>query len=150
MGYCASWDGTIKFKQDITNEIIEECEYVFNELHYEPAEKTLTLYGNGKYHSDEVIYFLDAIKNITESGEVKFCGDDGAHWRFIFRENKWIEESGDVYYDSFVVDKDEFIGQIIDIIQDCLDEKRGETIEGEWYDEVAEKLKNIMKAWDVF
>lgn len=148
MGYCASWSGYIKFKQDIANEIIEECEYVFVELHYEPSDRTLGFYGNGKYYSDEVYNFLNNIKEITESGEIRYYGEDETYWRFIFKDNKWVEESGTIVYEF--QDKDEFIGRIIDVIQDCIDNPRGKIIEGEWYDKVSEELTSIMKAWSVF
>ena len=150
MGYSASWDGHIKFKKDITNNIIEECEYVFTELHHDPVNKTLEFYGNGKYHDDEVYSFLNRITNITESGEIKFHGEDDTHWRFIFKDNEWKEESGKVCYESDFGDKDEFIGRIIDVIQDCIDNPRGYIIKDEWYDEVAGELEDIMKAWDIF
>lgn len=52
-------------------------------------------------------------------------------------------------------DRSEFIGQIIDMIEDFLDEKepRGTEeayIQGEWYDLLAGRLANIMENWSVF
>lgn len=51
-------------------------------------------------------------------------------------------------------DRAEFIGQIIDIVEDFLDKKEPrETkeayIQGEWYDLLAGKLTDMMKNWDV-
>ena len=47
-------------------------------------------------------------------------------------------------------DKEEFIGRIIDVMQDCLDNPRGEIINGGWYDEICDELTAIMKYWKVF
>lgn len=51
-------------------------------------------------------------------------------------------------------DRAEFIGQIIDVVEDFLDKKepRGTEeayIQGEWYDLLAGKLTDMMKNWDV-
>ena len=46
--------------------------------------------------------------------------------------------------------KEEFIGRIIDIMQDCIDNTRGDIIEGRWYDEIYDELVDLIKAWKVF
>lgn len=156
MGYTAEWGGHVVFNKAPSEEILSKIKYVFNDI-YRSEEKIISVGGYDKYHEEDVYELLDGIAKDTESGEIEYSGEDNSYWRFIFKDGKWIEESGWIYYESELPkintaqgDKEEFLGRIIDVMQDCLDEHKGETIEGETYDNIRNKLTAIMKAWCVF
>ena len=107
-----------------------------------------------KYYEDDTYEVLDKIAPLVESGEIEYSGEDESHWRFIFKDGTWNEEYGYIHYESELTkaeeDKEEFLGRIIDVMQDCLDDPKGKTIEGDWYDKIHSELEFIMKAWEVF
>ena len=74
--------------------------------------------GCDKYHDYEWTDLFDKIKDICLEGEADFAGEDGEHWRFIFRDGKWVEENGEICYEG---DKPEEKGisrdRVIQILQ---------------------------------
>lgn len=154
MGYYATWGGVLGMKEAPPKTAMRDLNNVFEDAYYDSKKKTLELYGHEKYHEDDVYNALNEIKDIVESGEIEFTGEDDSHWRIYKEDDEWREESGAVYYESEINtaqnDKDEFIGRIIDIIQDSIDNPKGDTIKGEWYDEIADEITSIMKTWKVF
>ena len=153
MGYYADYDGYIKFKNVPSDEDLDKLRYAFGEC-YRSEETMFAVYGHEKYYEETIIDYLDRINELTEYGEIEYYGEDNCHWRFVFTDGEWIEEQGFVYYESELNkakdDKEEFLGRIIDVMQDCLDNPKGETIEGTWYDNVKKELESIMYAWKVF
>ena len=98
MGYCANWDGSITFKTMPDKERMKA-------LHEELCQTYVngpTVYYSGyaRYHAEDIDAVLESVAPSTESGEIYFTGDDGAHWRFVFKDDKWIEEEGYVIYES--------------------------------------------------
>lgn len=53
-----------------------------------------------KYHYDSWMVFLECLEPYTLEGEVEFTGEGGDHWRFIFKDKKFIEQNGRVVYDD--------------------------------------------------
>lgn len=153
MGYYATWGGMIKFKVKPSKEIITELKHIFNETYYDSDRRYFDFGGEDKYDEEKFSAILEKINPITERGEIEFTGEDNSHWRWIFKDGLWKDESGYVYYDSEINEarenREEFIGRIIDLVQDCIDDPKGETICGEWYDEIYDELYAIMKAWKV-
>lgn len=154
MGYYASWIGSIKMKEAPEKSTISDLKYIFDDVYYDSKKKVIELSGHDKYREEDVCVALNLIREITESGEIDYTGEDDSHWRIYFKDGEWEDESGAVYYDSEIHlaqdDKDEFLGRIIDVIQDCLDNKKGEIIEGDWYNQIVKELEAIMRAWKVF
>jgi hypothetical protein len=153
MGYYASGNGTINFKEEPSEELLKNFGWVID--YYKYDNKSISVGFNDKYNEDAIEAALNELAPYTKSGEMEFVGEDGAIWRFIFDKDEWKEESGTRMYDSEIPDfrgdrKDDFIGYIIDIIQDTMDNPRGEIIEGEWYDRVAAELEDLMYNWKVF
>ena len=56
-----------------------------------------------KYHEEDVEDGLEKLLEIApiKDGECNFTGEDDAHWRFVFRNGKWIEQSGRVVYEDY-------------------------------------------------
>ena len=122
MGYFANYGGRIKTKcltkdeerkivHDLNAEEFLDLDYlpcpsafenfdIFIEESGEQGNKSYAfeMYGNDKYHEDDVVGFLMKVKPFVETGEIKYCGEDGTHWRFIFRSGNWYEENGEVVY----------------------------------------------------
>lgn len=152
MGYYATWDGYIKTTKVPSEEVLNEIDNCFGDYSFED-KKCISVYGTAKYYEEDVLGCLESIESITEEGEIQFTGEDTTHWRWIFKDGAWKEESGNVYFDSDVFDmsqKDEFLGRIIDVIQDCIDNPQGDIIKGDWYDKISDELDSIMKAWKVY
>lgn len=152
MGYYATWGGQIKFKDKPSKDIIEKINDCF--VCYDQNENTLSVGDYSKYYEDAAYEVLDKIAPLVESGEIEYSGEDESHWRFIFKDGTWNEEYGYIHYESELTkaeeDKEEFLGRIIDVMQDCFDDQKGKTIEGDWYDKIHSELESIMKAWEVF
>lgn len=156
MGYYASYDGYIRFKNNPDKETMD-C--LYNTLDcYSCKNDSLevTFSGDEKYYENEIYEVLDKIKPFVEEGKLEYHGEDEYYWRFIFKDNDWVEENGEVYYESQLPplkkgeDQAEFVGQIIDIAEDCLNDSEEVLIENERYDIFIEKLINMMKEWKVF
>lgn len=150
MGYYASYSGSLKLKENIDQDDKNELYDAFEDLEYDEKTKLLCISGHSKYYEDEIETALNYIKNNVEEGSIEFTGEDDCHWRFIFKNGSFTEESGYLMYDSDFPEKNDFLGKIIDVIQDTLDNPKGEIIEGEWYDEIKGELEELMKNWHVF
>lgn len=135
MGYYASGEGTIKFKDETAEEIISNYIQKFKEIFecVECSKSEISFNGYDKFYSDEIEELLDEITPNTESGDIEYVGEDYALWRYHFDGTAFIEENGSVTYPSESEgeirekissnDKAEFVGQIIDIFEDFLDER---------------------------
>lgn len=152
MGYYATWGGQIKFKEKPSEKIINKVNDCF--VCYQKDDKVLHVGDYSKYYEEDATGTLTEIAPLVESGEIEYSGEDDNHWRFIFKDGTWDEEYGSVYYESEMStaqeDKEEFLGRIIDVMQDALDHPKGETIDGKWYDDIKKELESIMRAWKVF
>jgi hypothetical protein len=115
MSYSAKSEGFIDFS-DVLNvedgealkkDLEDVFEYVFSSYYGvdekgNRKEKTCVyLYSNDEYDWEDCQDALEAtLKYGVEKGHVEFCGEDDELWRFIFKDNRWIEESGKVVYES--------------------------------------------------
>ena len=107
MGYYASGNGFIKLKRrpfekelEKLNELIEEY---FNCDYFDKEQEFSVTYEYGNYYGDdgflEMLNEANAVCGV-ESGEILFDGDDDCHWRFVFLDGKWIEDTGRIIYDK--------------------------------------------------
>ena len=150
MGYYADYDGYIKFKKEPGDDVRNAIENSFNVC--EEDELSYSLNGSDKYYEDDVFEVLGKTEEDCEKGEIEYRGEDGCIWRFIFSDGEWFEENGFVkYIDSGVdhEDKEEFIGEIIDIFEDALGGSEV-LIKDDKYDQIAEQLNQLMKNWNVY
>lgn len=168
MGYYAYYGGNVTFKEKLSEELIKAGQDEFETFHYDEVRNEVEICGHDKYYEDSVYNFLQLIEPYTKSGEIEYQGEDNSFWRFKFIRNKWDEESGHVYYESEVPqiktneDRLEFLGEIIDIFEDFLEEKgvmwendeRDECDDsaifyGTEYAQVEDQLDSLMRGWNI-
>ena len=154
MSYWANYSGTIKCKDSILPEIIDLFSEYFENAYYDNKDNEFDIDGYTRYYGEDVSKALEIINPYCISGDINFHGDDGEHWRFIYKDGEWRKEEGLIFYESDLPqpagNKEEFLGCIIDVIQDCLDNPEGKRIEGQWHDKVSDELSAIMEHWKVF
>ena len=110
MGYYASYEGTITFKEKPSIKIINEIRSIFAKDFYcgdysftsTGATLTLEFYGYEKFYEDDFKVMLFKVSNLLEiaDGSVEFVGEDGENWRYIYDDGKWYEQAGRVVYDG--------------------------------------------------
>lgn len=162
MGYYASYEGHIRFKEKPSDETIRIICDFFGDHDYDVDGLGVSIYGNDKYYEDYIEEGLSKIEPYVKDGEIEYRGDDEALWRFIFKDGKWTEEYGKIYYESDtppkVEKKDipEFLGQIVDIFEDVLEKhnisqnNEDPIIYGEIYDTITNELNLMMKRWSIY
>ena len=157
MGYYASWEGFIRFKTKPEKEQLEALHDALCCDDFNQSALTASYSGYSKYYGEDIGEILDSVAPSTEEGELTFTGDDGAHWRFIFKNKEWQEENGFVYYESdlpkTIKDITEFLGQIIDRAEDVLEKHLPKhelpIFYGNVFDEMYCELKDLIKSWGV-
>ena len=180
MGYFATWEGTIVFKGKPSDDQIKDlekefCEADLLEPKYDPENRwSVNLYGSGNYSESGVYEALNALNDIAISGELECAGEDGCLWRISYKDGKWSGEYGTTVYNKDealkafppVPDNErcEFVGQIIDIFEDFLEEKgitisnpeKDETdddntaiIYGSDYGYCQNRLEEMMRNWKI-
>lgn len=104
MGYYASGEGGVFVKPendiDEVYRILEDYMLVDSIEASDPPRFIGLLWEYSKYYDDSVIEALDLIADKISSGELRFVGDDGYQWKFVFEDGKWIEKDGEVLFDS--------------------------------------------------
>ena len=139
MGYFATWEGTIIFKGKPSDDQIKDlekefCEADLLEPKFDPENRwSVNLYGSGNYSESGVYEVLNKIVPFIISGKIVFSGDEDAHWKIEFVKGKWEEDNGSIVYSKNDAlsefppvsedDRAEFIGEIVDIFEDFLEEK---------------------------
>ena len=111
MSYYATGHGDITFKK-LLNEnekklIRKELESVivdtveFDDVIGNESYTTIPIFTNSKYDDDVTAYALDKIAEIAEiqDGIIEFTGEDWATWRFVFKDDKWIDQIGITDYE---------------------------------------------------
>ena len=180
MGYYANWEGSFEFKEKPQEEQIkilkrEFCSIYVYEPKYSPDKKwSVGVCGSGDYSEADIYDALEKLTPFITAGEIKFSGDDDIHWKIELNDGNWNESSGNLIYSKDEalskyppVDDDErceFIGQIIDIFEDFLEEKgieipnperpaddeeNGAIIYGSDYGILQDDLEQMMRAWKI-
>ena len=168
MGYYADYDGNITFKDKLPTELIKAGQDEFETFHYDEVRNEAEVCGHDKYYEDSVYDFLQLIEPYTKAGEIEYQGEDNCFWRFIFKGGKWDEENGSIYYETELPqiktneDRLEFLGEIIDIFEDFLeekciswenDERNGDEdaaiFYGTEYGYIQDQLELLMRGWNV-
>lgn len=162
MSYRAYGNGTIQLSQDLPYDLCDDLEVYEAEIH---DDNELSICCDGNYHEDEIIEFLEKIKPYASSGEINFEGESGDFWRFILKDGEWLEQNGHISY-SLVSELDnpakaEFIGQLIDQVEDALCENMNELktrmnagpdeplIEGKLYADISARLCKTLSKWNL-
>ena len=144
MSYYATGSGSIQFNNRLDEKTIMSIEEKLDECgmdFYNSYDKKLK---NGDCESkvtviecsndsnylgdDEVKEILDEIRDVSQidSGEIEYVGEDGSHWRFIFKNGEWEMQPGTVKYDESGFGNDDKIythdeaAKIVDIFENVL------------------------------
>ena len=168
MGYYATGGGSISFLAPLTKEQKKAVEDALDQAWYE-----FDLYQNDSvidfWVPDKYCYDTDMMLNriaeiaFVESGSCSFAGEDGEHWRFVYdpKSNKFLEEDGTVVYgfiprtwDMGSSNRKEFLGQIMDGIEDFLESKNknptgGAILRGQDYDRLSAQIEDTLVKWGV-
>ena len=106
MSYYATADGSIRFKNRISEEQFEDLLDVLLEVfeEYDTKDNYQQVFFGGHIKYDDDIV-LELLSNVTddyeiEEGEVDYIGEDSALWRHIFvdGDGEWKEQNGKVVY----------------------------------------------------
>lgn len=176
MGYYADVDGYIQFYNPLTNErkekLIDLLERSWYECTIADDNMSVSFFSGEKYYYETDTMLNTIAENFSiKTGSVECHGEDGANWRFQYvngtPHGTFVEYTGRVVYDDEVPvgenDTGEFIGQIIDVFEDFLDEKgivipnedkeqSGEdaaNIYGMDYGMIQSQIEGIMRRWNI-
>lgn len=105
MGYFCTAEGTMKLKKNADIKAVEKIFtdwYEMNDGSWGREANTIWLYLNDKYRNDEIEDLLYKTIPFIKSGEICYCGEDGALWRhkFINKKKTWVEQDGHVVYSN--------------------------------------------------
>lgn len=53
-----------------------------------------------KYDETEILELLNMLAPYTQEGCISYTGEDSEHWRHIFLDGQWVEQSGQVCYED--------------------------------------------------
>lgn len=111
MGYYANGSGTMTFMcasdaklKEVGNLLSDAWfEYTVENVSSE-GKYTIDFYADNKYHGDEIDALLAAIAQLVSmtDGELAYVGEDGEHWRFVYKpaDMSWHEQNGYIVYED--------------------------------------------------
>lgn len=135
MGYYADGNGSIDFARILNSAERDRLNTVMSDTWFEYDMGSglnrdyVDFWTGEKYHGDLVMNALNELAKIAPilDGYLKYIGEDGANWKFEFRNGEWVERNGLIVYDGDGViasrNRAEFLGQIIDVFEDFLESK---------------------------
>lgn len=186
MGYWASGSGSAMLKDDVDrktliSELSKEDKWGCSFMNlYNVVVGNHTIFfeeNDDHWHEEDLMEFFNIIKPYITQCEATYVGEDYYHWKYRFNKesDKFESVDGEVYYGGLISDENklEFIGEIIDGIEDFLTAKgisfpetkqemldAGMTEEdveendvvlfGENYDAISSVIEDVCKAWNVF
>lgn len=112
MGYYADVSGTITFDRVLDEKTFEtvaklasnmfecECEREYKPKPDKDAVSSIDINDWNKFWAEDVLETLNDISSAAPIlyGEVYYHGEEDEHIRFVFENDEWIEEYGDVEY----------------------------------------------------
>lgn len=164
MGYYVKGEGVITLKEKPTEKQLETLKNVLYAAdgYFDWQDNDLYLFSNGKYYESEIYAALDSLTSFIAAGCVKFAGEDGAHWRFVFRNNEWEKENGQIVYGKKIpaeIKEEniiEFYDDVIDAVEEVFEKHSDEwnredpmLVDAAYY-ETIEKFDEIMKKWGLY
>ena len=136
MGYYADVNGFIEFSNPLNADRREELCKILEDAWYEvdmgANSMFVDFYSGDKYYyeTDDMLNRIAREFSVTE-GTVECHGENGEHWKFVYvpaiPHGRFKEFYGHVVYDDecrvSINDRLEFLGQLIDVFEDFLEEK---------------------------
>ena len=116
MGYYATSEGSITFKESFPKDKIEDFfdnalevsseDGGFEENQDSKKTNTYMIWESGKWHMDEMLTMLNALNEECHpfvEGYIEYIGEEGEYWQYIYKDGEWIEENGNrIYGDHFI------------------------------------------------
>lgn len=65
-----------------------------------PGLYHVSLSYQGDYEEYQMAALLDALAPFTAEGCISYVGEDGALWRFLFQDESWVEQYGEIRYST--------------------------------------------------
>ena len=92
MGYTATGRGYIQFipgNEELIKELLENSPFDWD---WDNDDGGLSIWQCEKYYDDKYNEVLAKLTPFVKFGELEFVGEDGSMWRFVFRDDKFVEE----------------------------------------------------------
>lgn len=104
MDYWAKGSGDATLKENVDRhklgEILDEVidEYC-SDMEYNFDDERIYFNENDTHwHEEYTMKFLDALTPYITEGCAEYKGEDNCRWRYILKDDKWVEQSGMIYY----------------------------------------------------
>lgn len=138
MGYYADVSGYIDFMNPLPQEKMNRVVSILEQEYYVSVMSGnigVDFYADDKYYRETQEMLDDIAKEfLIKEGNVECHGEDDEHWCFRFERDassmhgKFVEYAGKIVYgyERQVMEDSrmEFVGQLIDVFEDFLDEKK--------------------------
>lgn len=104
MGYWAKGSGDATLKENVDRdklrEILDEViDKYCSDMEYDFDDKRIYFNENDTHwHEEDTMKFLDALTPYITEGRAEYEGEDNCHWRYILKDDKWVDQSGMIYY----------------------------------------------------
>lgn len=100
-----------------------------------------------------MVGLLDELKPYISEGLIEYTGEEDTHWHFSFKDGEWTESNGRIIYDDepFIqkTETEEFIGQLIDQVEDIIASSDTVVFKGNKFDELKKKFAEVLSNWKV-
>ena len=177
----SQWHGMLQLKEMPSEALQIEMREVLgdfivsNAVSDNPDEKLINISGIGVYQSVRMEAMLKQLEPITTSGKINFSNSENDfYWQWKFENGHFTERVGKIVYSRKdaarffpAVQQDdipEFVGEIIDIFEDFLEEKgikiqndekddddnNSAIIYGSDYGLLQDQLEETYRNWDLF
>lgn len=110
MGYYADGDGSVDFRGPLDDRKCKSIDQIlgtvfeFDRQKFSDGSVSYSIWDYEKYYGDDVESCLREVAQLAEieSGEIRYLGEDGSVWRFLYKKpgNVWVEQNGHVVYDE--------------------------------------------------
>ena len=151
MGYYAYGAGEVTLIKELPEQVLKDVKDIYS--YTERYKDTLFFSIDSNYHEDDVVGLLDELKPYISEGLVEYTGEEDTHWRFSFKDGEWTEFNGRTVYDDepFIqkTETEEFIGQLIDQVEDIIASSNTVVFKGNKFDELKKKFTEVLSNWKV-
>ena len=117
--------------ENVLQELNEMSEFDMSTYNSRDGKAEWYLSYDGNFHEDEALEYLRKLAPYVESGEIEMSGEEETHWKYVFKDGKWVEINGHIVYDDELTHalnlnndrKLEFLHDLIDVFEGFLDDK---------------------------
>ena len=158
MGYYANGNGFVDFGSRLNDVDFQKAKEIlscafetdgtqdFIDSKTNIVRTVFDIWNNEKYYGDDVEAALADAAAIApiEDGEICYVGEDNTFWRFIWKDDKWVEENGEVVYESDQPthqQKQEIYDELSRVLTDYEENKADA-------DELYEMLVKVQNSWE--